>query len=180
MIYMVDHVYADPATEPAWHAWYAQYLRKLVAVPGIHTAQRFKAVGITPPRYLAMYTIDSPDVYDSAAYRNMGGGGSQSAQFHHAYALWTRNLFDGAAAAPLLDAHQRIVVWDAAEPVTHDGMPAEAVWLTSVGLHLTTPYRAFAVLGRDATLAQYDLPGGYLYEPFTSPILAERLNREMR
>ena len=27
MIYMVDHVYADPATEQAWHAWYAGYLQ---------------------------------------------------------------------------------------------------------------------------------------------------------
>lgn len=175
MIYMVDHVYAEPATESAWHAWYAEYLRKLVSVPGIHTAQRFKAVGIAPSRYLAMYSIDSPDVYSSAAYTNMGGGGSQSMRFHHAYTLWTRNLFDGAAEAPLLDAGQRIVVWDAAEPVSRGPMPPDAVWLKAVGLHMTTPYRAFAVLGQDATLAQYDLPGSYLYEPFTSPVLAETI-----
>ena len=54
MIYMVDHIFADPALEPAWHEWYAGYLRKLVSVPGIHTAQRFKAIGHTPSRYLAM------------------------------------------------------------------------------------------------------------------------------
>ena len=56
MIYMVDHVYTDPTTEQGWHDWYAGYLRKLVAVPGIHTAQRFKAVGVTPSQrveYLA-------------------------------------------------------------------------------------------------------------------------------
>ena len=41
MIYMVDHVYADPATEAQWHAWYSEYLKQLVAVPGIHSAQRF-------------------------------------------------------------------------------------------------------------------------------------------
>ena len=76
MIYMVDHVFAEPAAEPAWHAWYSGYLRKLVAVPGLHTAQRFKAIGCTPSRYLAMYSIDSADVYASDAYRNMGGGGS--------------------------------------------------------------------------------------------------------
>jgi hypothetical protein len=110
----------------------------------------------------------------------MGGGGSQSAQVHHAYALWTRNLFEGAAEAPLLDERQRIVVWDAAEPVSRGGMPSETVWVKAVGLHMTTPYRAFAVLEKDASLAQYDLPGSFLYEPFTSPILAQRLDREMR
>ena len=99
MIYMVDHVFADPATEPAWHEWYAGYLRKLDSVPGIHTAQRFKAVGCTPSRYLAMYSVDSADVYTSEAYKAIGGGGSQSARFHPAYQLWTRNLFDGAIAA---------------------------------------------------------------------------------
>jgi hypothetical protein len=41
MIYMVNHVYTDPATEQAWHEWYAGYLRKLISVPGIHTPQRF-------------------------------------------------------------------------------------------------------------------------------------------
>src|SRR5688572_1022932 len=97
MIYMVDHVYTDSATEQAWHEWYAGYLRKLTSVPGIHTAQRFKAVGRTPSRYLAMYSIDSADVYASEGYKNIGGGGSQSARFHYAYQLWTRNLFAAVA-----------------------------------------------------------------------------------
>ena len=92
MIYMVDHVYTDPATEPAWHEWYAGYLQKLISVPGIHTAQRFKAIGRTPSRYLAMYSIESAEVYTSEGYKNIGGGGgSQSARFHPAYQLWTRN-----------------------------------------------------------------------------------------
>src|SRR5688500_9822666 len=116
MIYMGDHVYADPATEPAWHEWYAGYLRKLVAVPGIHTAQRFNAIGVTPSRYLAMYSIDSAAVYESEAYRNMGGGGSQSARFHPAYQLWTRNLFVGAARAPAVREGQRVLVWDRTAP----------------------------------------------------------------
>ena len=166
MIYMVDHVYTDRATEPEWHAWYAEYLKKLVAVPGIHTAQRFKALEPGPSRFLAMYSVDSADVYSSAAYKEMGGGGSQSTQFHPAYALWTRNLFDGAAQAPLVEPGQRVVVWDASAP---DDRHADAVWLKAVGLHMTTPYRAFKVLDRDA---KYDVPGSHVYEPFTAPLLA--------
>ena len=170
MIYMVDHVFADPKTEPEWHAWYAEYLRKLVAVPGIHTAQRFKAVGETPSRFLAMYSIDSLDVYSSDAYKRMGGGGSQSARFHDAYALWTRNVFEGAARAPLLGAGQRILVWDGGEPAPDDRPPPGTLSLKAVGLHMTTPYRSFAVLGRSA---KYDVPGSWLYEPFTTPLLAD-------
>ena len=181
MIYMVDHVYTDPATESAWHAWYTDYLQKLVSVPGIHTAQRFKAIGCAPSRYLAMYSIDSEDVYSSAAYRNMGGGGSQSARFHYAYALWTRNLFDGVERAPLLDARQRLVVCDRAEPVSGSDMPPDTVWIKAVGLHKTTPYRAFAVLEQDATLARAGAPGSYVYEPFTAPVLApSKSDREPR
>ena len=74
MIYMVDHVFSDPALEPEWHEWYAGYLRKLLSVPGIHTAQRFKAIGCTPSRFLAMYSIDSMDVYTSEGYKKIGGG----------------------------------------------------------------------------------------------------------
>jgi hypothetical protein len=57
MIYMVDHIFANPQTEPAWHEWYSGYLHKLLAVPGFGSAQRFKAVDETPPRFMAMYAV---------------------------------------------------------------------------------------------------------------------------
>jgi len=185
VIYMVDHVYADPATEQAWHEWYAGYLRKLVSVPGIHTAQRFKALGCTPSRYLAMYSIESADVYSSEPYKGIGGGGSQSARFHHAYQLWTRNLFDGASRAPEVRDGQRVLVFDrevAPHPdprvtsgallsgaLANEGdVLARAVWLEAVGLHMTTRYRAFVVLGADELASTPAVPGSYTYEPFTT------------
>ena len=186
MIYMVDHVYTDPATEPAWHEWYAGYLRKLISVPGIHTAQRFKAVGCTPSRYLAMYSIKSEAVYTSEGYKNIGGGGSQSARFHPAYQLWTRNLFDGASRAPLVRDGQRVLVFDREDcphpdPAPRDAPPAQgakaallarAVWLKAVGLHMTTKYRAFVVLDANEVEATPSLPGSYSYEPFTAALVA--------
>ena len=171
MIYMVDHVYADPATEQAWHEWYAGYLRKLISVPGIHTAQRFKALGCTPSRYLAMYSIDSADVYASDAYKNMGGGGSQSARFHHAYRLWTRNLFEGASRAPVVRDGQRVLVWDRGERSSDDAMESRATWLEAVGLHLTTKYRAFVVLDAEEAAPVPSVPGCFLYEPL-NPVMA--------
>ena len=172
MIYMVDHVYADPATEQAWHEWYSGYLRKLISVAGIHTAQRFKALGCTPSRYLAMYSIDSADVYTSDAYRSMGGGGSQSARFHHAYRLWTRNLFEGAVRAPVVRDGQRVFVWDRAERSGNGALESRATWLEAVGLHMTTKYRAFVVLDAEEPARSSSVPGSYLYEPFTVALLA--------
>src|SRR5688572_5697400 len=166
MIYMVDHVFGDASLEPAWHEWYAGYLKKLVSVPGIHSAQRFKAIGCTPSRYLAMYSIESEDVYTSDAYKGIGGGGSQSARFHSAYRLWTRNLFDGAARAPAVGEGQRVMVLDAPHPHGRGNL----VWLRAVGLHMTTKYRAFIVL--DADRAMPRVPGSFFYEPFTPPLSA--------
>ena len=171
MIYMVDHVFADPALELAWHEWYAGYLRKLVSVPSIHTAQRFKALGCTPSRYLAMYSIDSADVYTSEGYKAIGGGGSQSARFHHAYRLWTRNLFEGASRAPAVTDGQRVLVWDRVERGGEGPLESRATWVEAVGLHMTTKYRAFVVLDAGEAAAA-SIPGSFLYEPFTPVITA--------
>ena len=166
MIYMVDHIYTDPVTEPDWHAWYSGYLHKLLSVPGIHSTQRFKAVDHTPARFLAMYSIDSADVYTSQGYKNIGGGGSQSARFHGHYQMWTRNLFEGAEVAPILDEGQRVLVFDRAERGGGNPVESRATWVRSVGLHLTTPWRAFIVLDADETVPA--VPGSFLYAPFTA------------
>lgn len=170
MIYMVDHIFADPALEPEWHEWYGGYLKKLVSVPGIHSAQRFKMVGAVPSRYLAMYSIDSADVYESAGYKAIGGGGSQSKRFHPVYRLWIRNLFDGAARAPEVKQDQRVLVWDRDTRDVEGPLGSRATWLESVGLHKTTKYRALVVL--DAGEATPAIPESRLYDPFT-PVLKE-------
>jgi len=167
MIYMVDHVFTEPALEQAWHAWYAGYLQKLISVPGIHTAQRFKAIGCTPSRYLAMYSIESADVYTSDAYKNIGGGGSQSARFQHAYQLWTRNLFEGASRAPVVNDGQRVLAFDSEERGGSGPLASRATWVRSVGLHMTTKYRAFVVLDAGEAATAPAIPGSFLYEPFT-------------
>jgi len=167
MIYMVDHVYAEPSTEQAWHEWYAGYLRKLISVPGIHSAQRFKAFDCTPSRFLAMYSIESEGVYSSEAYKSIGGGGSQSVRFHHAYRLWQRNLLEGLDRAPLVNERQRVLVLDCSER----GDDPRFTWLKAVGLHMTTPYRAIAVLDA-ADAASVKIPGSRLYEPYTAALLA--------
>jgi hypothetical protein len=169
MIYMVDHIFANPQTEPAWHEWYAGYLHKLLAVPGFGSAQRFKAIDETPPRFLAMYAVESAAVYDSPVYKNMGGGGSQSVRFHGDYKLWTRNLFDGADAVPMVNEGQCVYALDSDSPDRVLPFTQTPLWLSSVGLHQTTRYRAIVVLDKATLEAARAAVGGagHFYTPFT-------------
>jgi hypothetical protein len=173
MIYMVDHIFANPQTEPAWHEWYAGYLHKLLGVPGFGSAQRFKAlgdIGETPPRFLAMYSVQSAAVYDSPAYKAMGGGGSQSARFHGDYRLWTRNLFEGADEVPVVNEGQCVYALDSDSPQRKLPLPQAPLWLKSVGLHQTTRYRTIVVLEASALEAGKAATGGegHFYAPYTA------------
>ena len=169
MIYMVDHIFANPQTESAWHEWYAGYLHKLLGVPGFGSAQRFKAVAEVPPRFLAMYSVESAAVYDSPAYKNMGGGGSQSARFHGDYRLWTRNLFEGADQAPVVNEGQCVYALDSDSPDRKLLLSQPPLWLKSVGLHQSTRYRAIIVLDVSAVdAAKATAKGeGHFYAPYT-------------
>ena len=60
-IYMVEHLFSRPDWEAQWNAWYEGNLKVLLGVPGFLTGQRFRSAG-SAPRYMAMYTVDSPDV----------------------------------------------------------------------------------------------------------------------
>ncbi len=169
MIYMVDHVFGNPQTEPAWHAWYTGYLQKLLSVPGFGSAQRFKAMDETPSRFLAMYSVESAAVYESQGYKNIGGGGSQSAAFHGDYRLWTRNLFEGAQDVPVVNDGQCVYALDSDSPARTLPLPQPALWLKSVGLHQTTSYRAIVVLDAAALdAAKAATKGeGRFYAPYT-------------
>ena len=169
MIYMVDHIFANPQTEPAWHEWYTGYLQKLMSVPGFGSAQRFKALDETPHRFLAMYAVESAAVYESQGYKNIGGGGSQSARFHDDYQLWTRNLFEGANEVPVVNEGQCVYALDSDTPDRTLPFTQSPLWLKSVGLHQTTKYRAIIVLNAKAVDAAKTAVGaaGYFYAPHT-------------
>ncbi len=185
MILMIDHIYTDPATEQAWHEWYAGYQHTLLSsVPAFRSAQRFKAIGQSPSRYLSMYTIESVDFIKSQGYKGMGGGGSRSARFHPAYGLWTRNLFEGAECAPEIGTGQRVLVVDSPTPDQTFPRGVVPLWLKSASLQEsiiewqregavngvnpeTTPYRAVIVLDAETARSVMAGSGGYVYEPIT-------------
>jgi hypothetical protein len=57
VMYTVELNFSDPARAEEWHAWYETYLAQLVLVPGLSTAQRFRAVAPGTPSwaYVALY-----------------------------------------------------------------------------------------------------------------------------
>ena len=178
MIYMVDHVYTDAATEQAWNDWYAANINLLLTVPGVYGVQRFKAIGQQPSRYLSMYSVESGGIFESPEYKRVQGGGTQSIQFHKSYLGWTRNLFDGAARAPELTKDQRVFVCDSNTPDKKFPGSITPLWLKATpGLPkttpfsaqklATTPYRALIVLDSETPVSDFADTGGYVYEPIT-------------
>jgi hypothetical protein len=111
MIYCVEMAFSQPECEREWSAWYSSHLGVLLSVPGFSTAQRF--VSVTPCRapYLAAYSVNSAEVFDSAPYRQRGGRASPG-EWVPLMINWDRNVFDGIAEMPMVAPDQYLVVVD--------------------------------------------------------------------
>jgi hypothetical protein len=148
MLYVVEMDFAEPSRQAEWDAWYLEHLRVLLSMPGFHTAQRF--VCLTPWRapWLAIYTVDSPEVFESAPYRARGGRDS-TGEWKPLMRNWDRNVFDGLERAPAVGADQVVLLADA-EPASVHALDVDFCWLEAVGLDRTVTRRGLAVV--DAAL----------------------------
>ena len=111
MIYTVELNFSDPRRAAAWNAWYGTYLVKLVSLEGLNTAQRFRAVAPESAtwEYLALYSLESLDVYESEAYRSIGGGGNASVAYKGAITR-RRNVYDGVVRMPEVSDSGRVLL----------------------------------------------------------------------
>jgi len=111
MMYTVELNFSDTPRADEWNAWYETYLQKLVTLPGLSTAQRFRAVekGAQNWEYLALYSIASLDVYETDAYRAIGGGGNASAAYRDAITR-RRNVYAGIERMPEVTGDARVVL----------------------------------------------------------------------
>ena len=137
----------DPARETELDAWYIEHLRIMLTVPGIHSTQRFKTKNTGHPPSLAMYSVDSAAVFQDPYYLSVRGMGEWLPLIDRKH--YRRNLFEGLAAAPAVSGDCVLLVADrpAAEGPA-DGV--DFIWLKTVGLDRSTPYRGIAVIRRDA------------------------------
>jgi hypothetical protein len=140
MIFTSESGLTDPTRLADWDAWYRGHLAAMATVPGISSAQRFRALDAGPPPSLAMYSVASPDVFDSAIYLRTRGMGPFLSVVDER--MHRRNLFEGLDAAPDLPAGGILLVADrgAVEPA-REGL----VWLRVVALDRSVPYRGIAV-----------------------------------
>lgn len=166
-IYVVEHAFSRPEWEDEWNAWYGGNLKVLLAVPGFRTGQRFKALDGSPPRYMAVYTVDSPAIFESERYIAAGGGGSNSIRFRPAYETWIRNLFEGIDRAPNVAEGEYLLYVDSA--TRDESLPGvKLTWLRSTGFHKSTPYRGIAVIAENSVAACRALPHVSIYKPITA------------
>ena len=174
MIYTVELNFSDPLREPEWSAWYETYLRQLVSLPGLNTAQRFRAVRPDVERwaYLAVYSLDSLDVYSSESYRKIGGGGNASARFRDAIRR-RRNVYAGIDRFPEITPDGRVLFGEDMTPVDLKDVlpyPLQAAsgrrQAGATELDGQPDRRMIAVAGAAAISGQ-DLPGLAVYAPIT-------------
>lgn len=173
MIYMVEHTFSMPQLEDEWNTWYAGNLHVLLSVPGIESAQRFRIPDAEPPRYMAMYTVAGPEVFETDAYRSAGGGGANSMRFRPAYQIWVRNVFAGIDAAPEVKQGQCLLSVDADHPYA-DSSGIAWEWGRSVALHRTTPLRGLAVVPAAEAKDLLARPGLTVYEPHGARLASNR------
>ena len=132
MLYMVEMDMPHAERLPAWHDWYAHHLERLVAIPGILTAQRFGAGAPTPSPYLAVYTIANAEVMTSPAYRAKAGP-SSTGDWQPLMTNWFRNIVEGVDALPEIPQRGWLALADRVDdsaPPLPEGFTA----LRSVGL----------------------------------------------
>lgn len=167
-IYMVQHSFARPDWEQEWNDWYAGNLKVLLSVPGFHSGQRFKAADGSPPRYMAMYTVDA-GVFETKTYIDAGGNGVNSQRFRPAYQVWIRNLFEGIELAPKVEADECLVCVDSpVSPASVGG--AQLATMTTTGFHKTTPYRGLGIVKQAQMGAVAKADNVILYLPITEQI----------
>lgn len=178
MIYTVELNFSDPSCLEEWSAWYNTYLRQLVTVPGLHSAQRFRAVNgnAAPWEFLALYNLASLDVYEHATYRSIGGGGNASKAYHQAISR-RRNVYNGINGFPEVSADARLLLTGGvtAPPVLGDvlfvplsaGAGAQQAGATRLD---GQPQERCIALAHAATVAGLDpaaLDGVTIYAPMT-------------
>jgi hypothetical protein len=165
--YVVRCNFSDPRREQAWNDWYSgPKLAQMLAKPMFRTVQRFKRTAGEGRNYLALWTLDSPEAFNTKEYTSDWG----FFEWKPYIIDWSRDLFEGSIAPDKLEvaADGKLTV------VSFDHMPAdkaeaareaglakhpEGTCLRSVGLDRHTPWIILDTRGTGA-LSSSDIPGG--------------------
>ncbi|WP_186150492.1 sugar ABC transporter [Burkholderia gladioli] len=169
MIYTVECSFADPGSEAEWNDFYSlEKLPALISVSGFHTSQRFRSISAECPVYLAIHTIEGPEVLGGEEYRRKGGGNFARWQQH--ITDWRRNLHGDIGPAPAVDADEVLLLCASGPaPLSRLGVVPSA--MHAVALDRVPERRWLAVLPRHAAALAAGLPEGvHAYVPITEQL----------
>jgi hypothetical protein len=164
MIFMSQSGLMDKARESEWGRWYIEHLKVMASVPGVSSAQRFKSLTEGASPSLALYSVESAEVFHDTYYLSVRGMGEWLPLIERRY--YRRNLFAGLEHAPDVTETQRLLVADRQRP--EEGLGGFVwIWLECVGLDRSTPFRGIAVVeaGAGDTVV---FPGVATYAPATA------------
>src|SRR5688572_31452907 len=147
MIFHSQSGIIDHAREADWARWYEEHLHIMATVPGVFSAQRFTTTHPHHPPSLAMYGVASADVFKGEYYLSVRGMGEWLPLIDKQW-YW-RNLFEGLAVAPLVNADQVLLVADREAP----DATLKLTWLKVAGIDRSTSYRGIAVINKKAVPA---------------------------
>lgn len=147
-VYIVRCNFTEPEKEQAWNAWYnGPKISQMLAKPYFRTCQRFRIALGSGRKYLALWTLQSPEAFSTEEYTADWGF------FEWAPYIvdWSRDLFDGRPApearfAVPTDGSLHTVTFDAmsedeanTERVAIARREPEMMWLPAAGLDRHTP-----------------------------------------
>jgi hypothetical protein len=155
----------DASRETDWDRWYLDHLAIMASVPGISSAQRFKAATAGEPPSLAMYSVASADVFQDPYYLSVRGMGEWLPLIDRRY--YRRNLFTGLDVAPEVSDRQLLLVVDRDDPKKADA-GFTWTWLECVGVDRSTPYRGIAVVSESEAAKVASAGRIAIYRPATS------------
>lgn len=167
MIFMSQSGLLDLDREAEWDDWYLDHLTKMMTVPAVFSAQRFRSESPGHPRSLAVYTMLSEEVFADPVYLAVRGMGDWSPLIDRNQ--YRRNLFDGLAEAPPVGATEVLIVADRPAPDTSLPIP-DMAWLRAVAVDKSTPYRGIAVVARADLDRMGEIAGLGTYLPATEPL----------
>jgi hypothetical protein len=147
-VYIVRCNFSDPGKEQAWNEWYSgPKIAQMLAKPLFQTCQRFRLASGDGRTYFTLWTIQSPEVFETPEYKSDWG----FFEWAPYVTDWSRDVFDGrfapeAAFAVSLKGSLHVVSFDgmskddacAARAVLAKSNP-EMLWLPVIGLDRSCP-----------------------------------------
>jgi len=147
-VYIVRCNFTEPDREQAWNDWYSgPKIAQMLAKPHFRSCQRFRRVAGHGRNYLALWTLQSPEAFNTAEYRSDWG----FFDWERYIADWSRDLFDGGetpetAFAVQPDCALTVISFDGFDLKRAQAACAaiaisepEMVWLPVIGLDRHTP-----------------------------------------